>query len=255
MTAAARASRGGSTSPTISLRVPWQRRDLIDRAARATGKTRTEFILESATRAAEEALLDRLVFHLDVAQYDAFEKALDAPPRPTVELRKLFAEPPPWERRPRAGRRASTAAAPCAAHLDARRRRLRQRQSAARRLAQTPGSAQRSRGCLAHVRRLPGHTRRRLLLPRERHGLAGGRPGPGPPQHARPDPGHGSRPPRGGPPVPVPGLAGRCCAMPSFAPCRPPTSPVSGRSWCTPRTSRPERSTSAAASCRRRSTR
>jgi uncharacterized protein (DUF1778 family) len=49
------ASRQGA--PTISLRVPRQRRELIDRAARATGKTRTEFILESATRAAEEALL------------------------------------------------------------------------------------------------------------------------------------------------------------------------------------------------------
>ena len=75
-----------------------QRRELIDRAAKATGKTRTEFILESATRAAEEALLDRRVFHLDAAQYEAFELALDAPPRPTAELRALLAKQPPWER-------------------------------------------------------------------------------------------------------------------------------------------------------------
>jgi uncharacterized protein (DUF1778 family) len=80
------------------LRVPWQRRDLIDRAARATGKTRTEFILESATRAAEEALLDRRIFQLDAARYDAFEKALDARPRPTAKLRRLLAGPAPWER-------------------------------------------------------------------------------------------------------------------------------------------------------------
>ena len=85
-------------SPTISLRVSTQRRELIDRAAKATGKTRTEFILESATRAAEEALLDRRVFHLDAAQYEAFELALDAPPRPTAELRALLAKQPPWER-------------------------------------------------------------------------------------------------------------------------------------------------------------
>ncbi len=95
MTAAAREASG---SPTISLRVPAQRRDLIDRAAQATGKTRTEFILESATRAAEEVLLDRRVFHLDAARYQAFEKALDASPRPTKELRKLLARPAPWER-------------------------------------------------------------------------------------------------------------------------------------------------------------
>lgn len=92
------AFRAEARSPTISLRVPAPRRDLIDRAARATGKTRTEFILDSATRAAEEALLDRRVFHLDPAQFEAFQRALDAPPRPTAALRKLLARPAPWER-------------------------------------------------------------------------------------------------------------------------------------------------------------
>jgi uncharacterized protein (DUF1778 family) len=38
----------------IKLRVASQQRDLIDRAARVTGKTRTEFMLEAAYRAAEE---------------------------------------------------------------------------------------------------------------------------------------------------------------------------------------------------------
>ena len=98
MAAVARAFREELGSPTISLRVPRQRRDLIDRAARATGKTRTEFILESATRAAEEALLDRRVFQLDAEQYRAFEQALDAPPTPTAELRALLAKKAPWER-------------------------------------------------------------------------------------------------------------------------------------------------------------
>lgn len=98
MAPAARSSRGGPRSPTIRLRVPAPWRELIDRAARATGKTSTEFILESATRAAEEALLDRRVFPLDTARYEAFEKAFDAPPRPTADLRKLLAKPAPWER-------------------------------------------------------------------------------------------------------------------------------------------------------------
>jgi uncharacterized protein (DUF1778 family) len=87
-----------SESQIISLRVPRQRRELIDRAARATGKTRTQFILDSATREAEDALLDRRIFQLDATQYEAFERALDAPPRPSQALRKLLAETALWER-------------------------------------------------------------------------------------------------------------------------------------------------------------
>jgi uncharacterized protein (DUF1778 family) len=41
-------------SVKISIRVASQQRDLIDRAARVTVKTRTEFMLEAAYRAAEE---------------------------------------------------------------------------------------------------------------------------------------------------------------------------------------------------------
>jgi uncharacterized protein (DUF1778 family) len=44
--------RGDSVK--IKLRVASQQRDLIDRAARIMGKTRTEFMLEAAYRAAEE---------------------------------------------------------------------------------------------------------------------------------------------------------------------------------------------------------
>jgi uncharacterized protein (DUF1778 family) len=94
------AHREETRSTTISLRVPRQRRELIDRAAKVTGKTRTDFILESAARAAEEALLDQRMFHLTEAEHRAFLAALDAPPRPAAvaELRKLLAKPTPWER-------------------------------------------------------------------------------------------------------------------------------------------------------------
>ena len=83
---------------TISLRVPPAAADLIDRAVKATGRTSTDFMLGAATRAAEEALLDQRLFHLDAAEYDAFQEALDAPPRNLAELRKLLAEPAPRER-------------------------------------------------------------------------------------------------------------------------------------------------------------
>jgi uncharacterized protein (DUF1778 family) len=83
---------------TISLRIPPDTRDLIDRAAKATGQTRTDFMLGTAKRAAEEALLDQRFFHLETAEYEAFLEALDAPPRDLPELRKLLNAPPPWEK-------------------------------------------------------------------------------------------------------------------------------------------------------------
>jgi uncharacterized protein (DUF1778 family) len=82
----------------ISMRIPPDARDLIDRAAKATGRTRTDFMLEAAKQAAEEALLDQRFFYLDTVEYAAFLEALDAPPRNLPELRKLLTEPAPWEK-------------------------------------------------------------------------------------------------------------------------------------------------------------
>ena len=46
---------------TLNLRIPAQDRILIDRAALSSGKTRTDFVLGAARRAAEETLLDQLL--------------------------------------------------------------------------------------------------------------------------------------------------------------------------------------------------
>ena len=85
-------------SQTINLRASPEQKALIDRAAAVLGKSRTEFMLESARDAAENALLDRRLFLLDEAQYTEFADALDAPVEPGDELRRLLATPPPWER-------------------------------------------------------------------------------------------------------------------------------------------------------------
>jgi uncharacterized protein (DUF1778 family) len=82
---------------TISMRIPPETRDLIDRAAKATGRTRTDFMLETARKAAEETLLDQRFFFFDTAEYAAFLQALDAPPRNLPELRKLLTAPAPWK--------------------------------------------------------------------------------------------------------------------------------------------------------------
>lgn len=85
-------------SKTINLRASPEQKALIDRAAAVLGKSRTEFMLESARDAAENALLDRRLFLLDEAQYTEFVEALDAPVGAGDDLRRLLATPPPWER-------------------------------------------------------------------------------------------------------------------------------------------------------------
>jgi uncharacterized protein (DUF1778 family) len=82
----------------INLRTDEARRALIDRAAEALGKDRTEFMLDAATREAQSVLLDRQLFHLDEATFRRFAKALDAPPSANPRLRKLLATRAPWER-------------------------------------------------------------------------------------------------------------------------------------------------------------
>lgn len=81
---------------TLNLRIGTAERDLIDVAARATGKTRTDFILEAARRAAEDALLDRSVFAVGAKAYAEFLKRLDAPAKPNAQLRRTMLAKPPW---------------------------------------------------------------------------------------------------------------------------------------------------------------
>jgi uncharacterized protein (DUF1778 family) len=83
---------------SINLRIEAQTRHLIDEAATALGKTRTEFMVESARAAAIDALLDRRLFTLDDANYAAFVEALDHPPAPGPKLRALMKRTPAWER-------------------------------------------------------------------------------------------------------------------------------------------------------------
>jgi uncharacterized protein (DUF1778 family) len=81
---------------TLNLRIPAAERGLIDRAAKSSGKTRTDFILSAARRAAEEELLDRTVFVVSPAAYTQFLALLDAPAQPNERLRRTMKAQPPW---------------------------------------------------------------------------------------------------------------------------------------------------------------
>lgn len=85
-------------STVINLRADESRRALIDRAAEAVGKNRSEFMLDAATREATNVLLDRRFFQLDARAFKRFAAALDAPPSDNPRLRKLLAKKAPWER-------------------------------------------------------------------------------------------------------------------------------------------------------------
>lgn len=83
---------------SINLRIEANTRQLIDDAAALLGKTRTEFMVESARRQAIDVLLDRRLFALDSDDYDKFMHALDNPPAPGPKLRSLLRRIPAWRR-------------------------------------------------------------------------------------------------------------------------------------------------------------
>lgn len=83
---------------TLNLRIKPEVRGLIDRAARARGKNRTDFILDSARLAAEDALLDQVMMSLSPQAHADFLARLDQPPQPNERLRKTMQTPAPWER-------------------------------------------------------------------------------------------------------------------------------------------------------------
>lgn len=82
--------RRAATHDTLNMRIKPELRELIDRAARLAGKNRTDFVLEAARRAAEDALLDRTGFSVSPEAYAEFLKRLDTPPQPNDRLRRTM---------------------------------------------------------------------------------------------------------------------------------------------------------------------
>jgi uncharacterized protein (DUF1778 family) len=91
-------SETATKKTSINIRVPEQTRQLIDTAAAVVGKTRTEFMLESARQHAIDVMLDQRIFFLDEEQYKAFMAVLKNPPHANSQLKKLFLRKAPWEK-------------------------------------------------------------------------------------------------------------------------------------------------------------
>lgn len=82
---------------TINIRAQQNQRDLIDRAAEVQGKSRSEFMLESAYQKAQDVLLDRSFFGLDEHKFKQFAALLDAPPTQDEKLHTLLTTKAPWD--------------------------------------------------------------------------------------------------------------------------------------------------------------
>ena len=82
----------------VEMRLTKSAKQILQTAASAMHRSVSEFVLESALARAEETLPDRQRFGLNKAQWEAFNKALEAPPRPSRRLAKLLKEPSVFER-------------------------------------------------------------------------------------------------------------------------------------------------------------
>ena len=90
-------ARAENSTHAVNLRVRTETRALIDLAAKSQGKSRSDFMIDAARRAAEEALLDQTLVRVDKATYDRFLEVLDKPPG-GAGFRRLMKAPKPWAR-------------------------------------------------------------------------------------------------------------------------------------------------------------
>jgi len=82
----------------LDLRLTPSAKRVLQSAAVAAHRSLSEFVLESALARAEETLPDRRHFGLNGKQWEAFQTALSAPPRPSPRLARLLKEPSVFER-------------------------------------------------------------------------------------------------------------------------------------------------------------
>lgn len=95
--ASAVAARAPLIRRNVSLRIDVDTRQLIDRAAAVLGKTRTEFMVESARVQAVDVLLDQRLFGFAPRRFDAFVEALNSTPEAGPKLKALLSRTPLWK--------------------------------------------------------------------------------------------------------------------------------------------------------------
>lgn len=80
----------------VNLRIREDVRRVIDRAASIRGKTRSDFMIDAAYRAAEDTLLDQTLVRVDEDSYRHYLAILDRPPS-GEGFERLINAPKPWQ--------------------------------------------------------------------------------------------------------------------------------------------------------------
>ena len=83
-------------SARLGLRATPQQETVLRRAAELSNKSMTDFILDSACRAAEQTLLDQRLFLVTSSQSQTLLSLLDRPEQDNSGLKDLFSRRAPW---------------------------------------------------------------------------------------------------------------------------------------------------------------
>ena len=94
---AATAISSATRSARLGLRATPEQEAVLRRAADVAHKSLTDFILDSACRAAEQTLLDQRLFVVSGSQCQALMELLERPAQPNEGLRDLFSRKAPWD--------------------------------------------------------------------------------------------------------------------------------------------------------------
>ncbi len=81
----------------LSMRLPEADIAIIDRAARARGRSRTDFVRDAAVRAAEEVVLEIALIRMSAKGFADFMKEISRPPRIVPEIVEVMKTKAPWE--------------------------------------------------------------------------------------------------------------------------------------------------------------
>lgn len=82
----------------LSMRLPEADIAIIDRAAKLRGHSRTQFVRDSAVRAAEAAVMETLPIRMGSNDFEAFVAMLAKPPESVAAIVELLRRPAPWEK-------------------------------------------------------------------------------------------------------------------------------------------------------------
>ena len=92
-----RAQATGRKDEVIQIRASAETKAILNRAAALRGQRLSEFMLDSARRRAEEAVLDQRAFFLDARAHESFLAMLDKPVKPDAALRARMRRKPAWQ--------------------------------------------------------------------------------------------------------------------------------------------------------------